>query len=386
MNVLRTILALLLLLHPVCAQVPNDDQDDTAYIQQRLDDLSKPATTDRSPFAAGRYIVSEKLTLGPTMGLKISGAGGQNRSTNSGWDSMRCATIFEWHGEEGGTILETAGCTGLVIEGIAFDSKEDSEAGIGVLIRHGRTGALNIVFRDCGFQQLGAGIQCGTAWGEATCANVTYDNCNFEMCEAGVRLVNAQSLEHLFLRPEFSWTKRCVDVQGGGDVSIVGGGTYEVETLLHLGRIGGNARGFDVDSLRFDGRNRKRSAWLTVADTDRPQGYGVISFTGCTQNDGQRGDTSKPLVTVPPGARVLMRACGFAGDKEHWAEVYGSTRPLANGELVVEHCDGIGPSQFETLVEAKSANAFYEFVKCGPMWGGQRGSFSTFPEEDGHDD
>ena len=369
-----------LLVSCLCGQTPNDQRDDTAWLQARLDDLTKPSTTDRAPFAAGKYIVRQTLKLGPTMGLRLSGAGGHDRSPNAGWDAVRTGTIFEWHGEPGGTILDTSGCTGLVVEGINFQSRDaDAPAGIGVLIRHGR-GALNIAFRDCGFSELAVGIQCGTTWGEGTCANVTYDNCHFEfLSEAGVRLVNAQSLEHLFLRPEFAWLPRCIDVQGGGDVTVLGGGTYEVGTLLHLNRIGGNASGFDVHSVRFDGRNRKRSAWLTVADTDRPQGYGVITFRDCTQNDGQRGDTSQPLVTVPPGARVLLESCGFRGAMDNWAEVWGSTRPLANGELVIEHCDGVGPAQFPTLVRAKSARAFYEFIRCGPMWGGQRGSFSTFP-------
>lgn len=377
-------LGLFLLAVPLFAQVPNDALDDTAWVQSRLDDLSKPSTTDRTPFAAGKFIVTEELKLGPTMGLKLRGAGGQNRSASAGWDAFRNTTIFEWRGEAGGTILKTAGCTGLVIEGIAFESKDaNKRAGIGMLISHGRTGALNIVFRDCGFQNLGAGIQCGTAWGESTCANVTYDNCHFEQCsEACVRLVNAQSLEHLFLRPQFAWSPVAIDVQGGGDVSVVGGGSYEVGSLLHLNRIGGNARGFDFNSLRCDGKNQ-RTAFLTVEDTDEGRGYGTITFRNMTQNNGQQGDTSRPLVTVPPGARVVLSSCGFAGSFANWAAVYSDRRYA--GELYVEYCDGLSPGTLETLVEAKGARAYWAFRDVGNLVSPTR-SVSNFPPDAVDDD
>ena len=97
------VLAIVLLTSTAHAQVPNDQVDDTQYLQTWLDEQSKPAT-DRKPLAAGKYIVSETLRLGPTMGLKISGAGGHDRSPNAGWDAFRAGTIFEWRGEAGGTI------------------------------------------------------------------------------------------------------------------------------------------------------------------------------------------------------------------------------------------------------------------------------------------
>lgn len=383
MSTMRTLLtfAILLFTLSVQAQIPNDDKDDTVWLQRRLDDLSKPDTTDRKPFDAGKYIVSEELTLGPTMGLKLSGAGGQNRSGSAGWDRYRCTTIFEWRGEAGGTILRTDGCTGLVIEGIGFESKDaNKRAGIGVLISHGRTGALNIAFRDCGFQNLGIGIQCGTAWGESTCANITYDNCHWEQCNKScVRLVNAQSLEHLFLRPQFAWSPIAVDVAGGGDVSIVGGGTYELGSILHLRRSGGNARGYDISSVRPDGKNQ-RTAFLTVEDTDRPQGYGVITFSNMSQNDGQKGDVSRPLVTVPPGARVILRDCSFNGSIEKLFKVY--SKGNVQGELSVQDCEGISSAEIPNLVEAKGDKAYYEFIRFGSIWGPRVDYFGTFPKDD----
>lgn len=381
-KILSTLLCFLHLFSISFAQLPNDNIDDSVFVQKRLTELSKPSTVDRSPFAAGKYIITETLTIGPTMGLKISGSGGQNRSGSPGWDPFRTTTIFEWRGEVGKPIMVADGCTGLVIEGIGFESKDlNKRASIGLLISHGRTGALNIALRDCGFQNLGIGIQCGTDEGESTCANITYDNCHFEQCSvACVRIVNEQSLEHLFLRPQFAWSPKAIDVRKGGDITIVGGGSYEIGSILHLGQIGGNARGFDVHSLRPDGKNQ-RTAFLTVDDTDTPKGYGTITFSNMSQNDGQKGNISKPLVTVPPGASVILRDCSFNGSLENWAKVYSKTigSVKVQGQLSVQDCDGISSTQFKTLVETKGPNSYYEFIRSGSIWG-PRGTYSTFPD------
>lgn len=381
-KILNVLCCFLILFSTTFAQVPNDNIDDTVFIKKYLSDLQKTATVAPPPLLSGKYIISETLKIGPSMGLKISGAGGQNRSGSAGWDPFRHTTILEWRGESGKPILITEGCTGLVIEGIGFESKDlNKRASIGLLISHGRTGALNIALRDCGFQNLAVGIQCGTAEGESTSANITYDNCHFEQCsESCVKIVNEQSLEHLFLRPQFAWSPIAIDVHKGGDVSVVGGGCYEVGSILHLRKIGGNARGFDIHSLRPDGKNQ-RTAFLTVDDTDTPQGYGTITFSNMSQNDGQKGDISKPLVTVPSGASVILRDCSFNGSLEKWAKVYSKTvgAMKVQGQLSVQDCDGISSAQFKTLVETKGPNSYYEFLRCGSIWG-PRGSYSTFPD------
>jgi hypothetical protein len=188
--------------------------------------------------------------------------------------------------------------------------------------------------------------------------------------------MNSQSLEHLFIRPKWAFTPKCIDVQAGGRVTVIGGGPYNCDSLLHLGRVGGNSRGYHLMDVRFDGKNL-RQAWLTVDDTDRARGYGTITFSNCSQNDGQSGDTTTPLVTVPPGARVVLRDCSFSGSQDNWIDVYA--RANVQGELSVQDCDGISSNDFQSLVEAKAANAYYEFIRCGAIWG-KRGSYSKFPD------
>jgi hypothetical protein len=273
-------------------------------------------------------------------------------------------------------MLELVGCTGFVLEGINFEAPESCAQCI--LIRHG-AGSLNIAIRDCGFVGGKVAIQCGTTPGELTCANITYDNCHFErQTEACVRIVNLQSLEHLFLRPQFTHSPLAIDVQAGGDVSVVGGGTYELGTFLKLGRIGSNTRGFDVSSVRFDGKNT-RTAWLALAETDRARTYGAITFANCSQNNGQK-ESELPLVTIGPGSRVVLRECSFAGGPllgGNLAHVYSDRR--AAGELVVENCDGLHGQRLPEYVKVTGDRAYYTFLRCGDLYT-HTGSATNFSE------
>jgi hypothetical protein len=259
------------------------------------------------------------------------------------------------------------------MEGINFDG----DPAVHLQLSHGQ-GCLNIALRNMGFMGGAVGIQCGTRSNEHTTANVTYDNCHFqEQSEACVRIINDQSLEHLFLRPQFAWSPIAIDVQGGGDVTVVGGGSFELGALINLGRIGSNARGFDVQSVRFDGE-KTRTAWLTAANPTRGRTYGTVSFSNCTQNSEQK-ESDLPLLTVPPGCRAVVRACGFHGSKENWA-VLNSDRRM-HSELIVEYCDGISGSGLRDLVTTNGPNSWQQFRLCGNLWG-PSGSYSTFPAEE----
>jgi hypothetical protein len=356
---------------------PNDTRDDTSAVQRYLDEIKRPDAREHPPLPAGRLIISDTLRVNRSMGLAIRGAGGQNRSTSAGWEGARAGTILTWKGPLEKPIIELVGCTGLVIEGISFEVPSGSDVAQAILIRHG-AGSLNIAIRDCGFVGGKVGIQCGTDHGELTCANITYDNCHFErQTEACVRLVNLQSLEHLFLRPQFTHSTVGIDVQAGGDVTVVGGGTYELKTFLRLGRIGSNTRGFDVQSVRFDGKST-RTQWLAVADSDRARTYGAITFRNCSQNNGQKLSEA-PLLTVGPGARVVLRECSFAAGTilgGNLAHIYTDRR--AGGELVVENCDGLDGGRLHEYVQAKGKRAYYTFIRCGDLYT-ETGSATNYP-------
>jgi hypothetical protein len=86
-----------------------------------------------------------------------------------------------------------------------------------------------------------------------------------------------------------------------------------------------------------------------------------------------------PLVTVAPGARVVLRECSFAGATlpgGNLAHIYSDRR--AAGELVVENCDGLRGPSLADYVQAKGKRAFYAFIRCGDLYS-ETASASNFP-------
>lgn len=354
---------------------PNDETDDTAALQAWILQQKDPLQP-RVALPPGKFIVTESLVVYRSMGLKLSGGGSLNRSTNTGWDRYRCGSILEWRGPADKPIFVLSRCTGLTLEGLNFVVADGHDTPQCILVKHGG-GATQFAFRDMGFIGGRVGIQFATQQGEQTCANATLDNTFFEQqTEACVRIMNTQGLEYLFLRPEFNYSPLAIDVVHGGDVQVLGGGTYELGALLRLGTVSQNTRGFNVTGMRFDGSG-KRTAWLTFADTDRAKTYGCVTFANCSQNNGQR-EADVPLITVAPGCRCVARECSFNGSFNNWAALYSDNR--ASSELVVENSDGLDSSQFETLVEAKGNRAYYAFVRSGNLYTPTR-TVSTFPGE-----
>lgn len=345
--------------------------DDTQTIQAWVDEQRRAANPRRA-LDARTYVVSDTIRIGKSMALALRGGGGQNRSPSAGWDNFRCGTILEWHGPRDKPVMEIISSTGLVIEGINVTVKTD--AAQCVLIRDG-DGSLNIVFRDVGLIRGDVGIQCGTIANEQTCANITYTNVMFEnQNEAGVRLMNMQSLQHHFERPLWAFCPVAIDVQAGGDVTVLGGGTYEVGCILKLGTVSQNTRGFDINSVRVDGSNT-RTSWIDAYDTDRARTYGVVSFRNCGQNNGQKVST-RPLFMVPPGCRCVADCCDFNGSVTDWCRVYSDNR--AGGEFIANYCSGLDGTRLGELVHLKGPRAYYAFSKCGNLYSAT-GDLSSFP-------
>lgn len=347
--------------------------DDTQHLQRYLDAIADPNHRNRMPLESKTYRVTDTLRIARVMGLGLRGAGGQNRSLSSGWDGHRACTILQWDGPSDKPMLELVGCTGLVMDGINLNA---ANAAAAIRVRDD-WGSLNFHFANMGIIGGNVGIDWGGSFQEHTCANALYSNVWFQLQdEACVRLNNNQSLVHQFVQSFFAFTPIAIDVAGGGDVSVTGGGTYELGTLLRLGRVGSNTAGFDIRSVRFDG-SRTRTCWLDAVDTDQARTYGTVTYDNCTQNNGQR-ESDLPLFRVPPGCRCVARACSFRGLKRNWAEVYSEAGREVGGEFIAEYCDGIYVDQLPTLVMAKGSKAYYEFLRCGDLYH-RTGSYSTFP-------
>lgn len=339
---------------------------DTAAIQAHI------ASKTTTPIPKGVYKISDTLQLTQAYGYRLCGSGGQIRTEQQATHPKCVATVLKWNGPPDIPMLEISGNMGLVVSGLNFVAGNASQA---ILIRDGG-GSLNLALRDIGIIGGKVGIQCGTSSGEQTCANITFDNLHCQLqTEACVRLMNLQSLEHLFLRPKFVQAPIGIDVQYGGDVSIVGGGSYEVESFLHLGNGGRNCRGFDVMSFRFDGKTT-RTAWVTYDDPKKTKTFGPITFRNCAQNNGQQ-NSRFPLITAAPGSRIVCRECSFDGNYDNWGAVYSDRS--AGGELIIENSDGLDGTNLESYVTRHGSRAFVEFRHCGTLYG-PTGSYSTFPD------
>jgi hypothetical protein len=352
-------------------------RDDTQALQSWIDAERRPGNRVPDCLQPHTYVIRDTLRVGRSMGLRLAGAGGPNRSPNPGWDSVRVGTILEWQGPADKPMIEVSGATCLVLHGLNLVGL----ANHGILFRHGSGGTLNIAIRDCSFMGMKVGVQCGTEHGEQTCANITSDNCHFEgISEACYRTVNSQSLEHLFLRPKFANSPIAIDVQAGGDVTAIGGGTYEVKTLLRLGDVASNTRGFDFSSLRIDG-DGTRTQWLQFVDKKTPKTYGQIRFVSMSQNAGQL-TSEHPLMEVAPGSRVICEACSFHAEPKlrggMLAHIHSTDK--AAGELIVNYCDGIGGQFLKDYVKLTGSRSRFAFQKCGTLYGPTR-SLSNFEED-----
>lgn len=308
------------------------------------------------------YVVDTPLRLGPIMGGGVRGAGGLIRSPSLGWRRLTRATRIHYVGPADRPIVTLSG-SGVVLSDLTFTGV----AACAIKLVHG-AGTLNFSLDRVSFMEQRVGVRCGSSRHEATCANVSYYDCYWQGCGTCVEVFNDQSVDHRFWRPQFNWTDVGVRVVYGGCVSIVGGGCYELGTLLHIDRAGRNARGFSVRDMRCDGRGT-RTAWLTVEAAGRVTNVGSIRLEGLSQVANQRR-SERPLVTVPPAARCVIRECALAPPDVYpfsLGRVVSTAEAAA--ELVVERCDGIDGNRLGELVELIGPRSRVAIRETGSMFG-----------------
>lgn len=295
------------------------------------------------------YQINQTLEIGPVTAAAVIGGGGLRRSPSEGWDKRQSGTTFRWTGRKTQPMLKLTGTTGLHLERILFRG----EAAAGIEMHHGG-GNLNLTFRELSFLEIATGVVIPA--GEKTCANVTYDSCYWRT-NVGVAIQAAQSVQHTIIRPNFSWCKTALDIVQGGSVQVYGGGCYGVHTFLKLHSGHANTRGILVDGMSFDTNNaNRRTAWLDFQNRDEFGTYGTIVFRGCVQKHNQR-QSDLPLLTIAPGARIILNACNIQNEKElrggNLAVLHGGHRRWkdAAGHLDIEYCDGLKPTHFADYVE-----------------------------------
>ncbi|MGH7127060.1 MAG: hypothetical protein ACREIV_00730 [Planctomycetaceae bacterium] len=338
--------------------------DATDAVQDALDELTRGYAVP--PLGAGYYRITKPLTLGPCMGARLAGSGNYARSLEGSWPAGMPCTVLEYDGPPEHPALTCTGTAALAIERLTIVRKNNDAPAI--RIRDG-WGSLNITFRQVAIHGGSAGIEFGTEPTESTCANVTYDDVFWKGCTSCVRLNNLQSLEHLFLRPQFNFAQVGVEVRRGGNVTILGGGSYQLGTLLELHRIASNTRGFNVTGFRCDGP-RTRTAWLHCVEPERTRTLGAVSYNNCAQNNGQK-ESRLPLLTICSGARAVLRECNLNAYPDNLeggnlAHLHSNARAAA--ELIVENCDGIRGDRLDRYLKLHGPRATALISRCGNLY------------------
>ncbi len=158
--------------------------DDTAALQQALDDLGTPGYPSVLYIPSGTYLVTSTLTVTNRWGIAIIGQDPSN-------------TTLLWRGEAGGDILLLNGFKWSRISRLTFDG--DGSAGAG--INSGWDGAYydqsenNIT--DCVFTDLQFGIRFGTHNVGVMDTDVPIIRCRFIRCShAGISVESFNALQY----------------------------------------------------------------------------------------------------------------------------------------------------------------------------------------------
>lgn len=291
--------------------------DDTAALQAALD-AACAAGGGELLIPAGEYLVSSTLKLERTaLTLRGEGSSGYTYSPNT--------TNLVWIGDDGGTLMETRGCSGLVISGMNWIGKDwDREtqtgrAGILFLARNaeGAGHTLNC-FRDMSFRQADVGVQMGTQTNEPTCSDCLFENITFRLLDAGLRVLNDQGVNYQ-LSFVFALDCKCVfDLQSGGNILVTNAQCTNCDLMANIG--GG---GYCVGTYHF---NNCRVESSTGGNPDRrlilrchPRNLvALVRFTNL--NDSQWASDAiedqsvlAPLFDLGPGAAVVVQGAILFG-------------------------------------------------------------------------
>ena len=327
--------------------------DDTQLVQQAAD--------SGAMLPGGRLVISSTIVLDKMAGCVVRGHGGMNRSPNPNWERKEHCTVIEWAGAPDEPMFLVKG----VLGGRFSDLTLVGEAAAGVQFRHG-WGTLQFKFDFCSFMGMEVGVRWGEGETENTCANCSYIGCYWQDCQACVRLVNNQSLEHSFFNPQFNASRVGVDIEHGGSVHILGGGSHSLTSLLRVDRVGSNTRGLSVRGFRCDS-GPDRTCWLETVEPTRRRTLGAVLFEAVSQITHQK-HSDLPLLTLPPGGIAKISCCNFNEHHPSYADgslVHCHADERAVSEAYFEYCDGLSASRLDETVTLRGEGNQVTFARCG---------------------
>lgn len=291
--------------------------DDTAAFQAALDAACAPGGGELL-IPAGEYLISRTLRLQRTaLILRGEGSSGYTWSPNT--------TNLVWIGEDGGTMMETWGCSGLVISGMNWIGKDwDREsqagrAGILFLARNleGAGHTLNC-FRDMSFRQADVGVQMAGQTNEPTCSDCVFENVTFRLLDAGLRVLNDQGV-NFQLSFVFALDCKCVfDLQSGGNILVTNAQCTNCDLMANIGGGGYCVGTYHFDNCRVEsstGGNPDRRLILRCHPRNLVALVRFTNLNDCQWASDSIEDQSAlaPLFDLGPGAMVTVQGAILFG-------------------------------------------------------------------------
>lgn len=200
-------------------------------------------------------------------------------------------------------VIELRGVTGAKIEKVRIENASQATTpGVTINSLEGwaSTGIeFNLVYFNC---PGSFGVRTNSNAVDLTNSEISFERCFFIGSLGGLLIANGQALNFYLNRCHFDQLDYGVLVSAGGNVTIDGGATNSVDSLLHLASTAGgnNASQFVIRSVRmeYSGNVYRYSAWVTSSSIG--DGASVIVRMDGNSEAGTTIDTNKSLNSTYP--------------------------------------------------------------------------------------
>lgn len=271
---------------------------------------------------AGNYRIVKTLTLDARHSNIVIRGTGFRRNTNLVWD-----------GADGGTLLETWACNGLMLEKLAFDGtgkagtlfrvnsidtrttteQPNNAENAEYLKKFGQRSSAEYRLDLIQFKNAGVGMSCGDA--SYICASdMTLIDVGFADCATGFVTYSEQNLNYNFIRPEIGRCDIGMHFAKGGNVTATMLSGHSCGYAVKIGKQGINVGTYNFIGMRVEARiyKGKRTAMLYAEGGEVMVKISsmILSAQGIS---GQESDLETPMFTLKDGAQVFIDSSLLAG-------------------------------------------------------------------------
>jgi hypothetical protein len=234
-----------------------DTQDDAGAIQAAIDAAARPNAPAATVYIPpGIWRITRTLHVPQVSGLTLRGAG-QVPDNRPGVTAHFGGSMLVWDGPAGGTMIQGSGSTYLTLSDLSLTGRPrpDAPNRAGLLLHAAPlpgwgTGAWTV--RNVNCIDADVGIQCGSAPGDLSCSDNLYERVGLIGCGTGFRTCNDQSLNHLFIALSSDGCSKILDIDRGGNVTVLGG-SFANGGEVRFGPGGDNAAVSTFEAVRWEG-------------------------------------------------------------------------------------------------------------------------------------